>query len=66
MQCHQNNGSCICMPGIGGYNCDECARGYLGTVPYCRECGECFNNWDRVLDELKGKQQLNCTVALNS
>ncbi|KAE8752609.1 hypothetical protein FOCC_FOCC000731 [Frankliniella occidentalis] len=53
MQCHQNNGSCICTKGIGGYNCDECARGYLGNVPDCRECGECFNNWDRVLDELK-------------
>lgn len=53
MQCHQNNGSCICTRGIGGYNCDECARGYLGVVPHCSECGECFNNWDRVLDELK-------------
>lgn len=53
MQCHQNNGSCICMPGMGGYNCDECARGYLGNVPNCRPCGECFNNWDSVLDQLK-------------
>ncbi|XP_065338114.1 laminin subunit beta-1 isoform X2 [Cloeon dipterum] len=55
MQCHRNNGSCVCLEGIGGEKCDQCARGYIGTAPRCEPCGECFNNWDRILDGLKEK-----------
>ncbi|XP_054279344.1 laminin subunit beta-1 [Macrosteles quadrilineatus] len=52
MQCDRVNGSCICHPGIGGYKCDVCARGYLGTAPHCSPCGECFDNWDLILNQL--------------
>jgi laminin beta 1 len=38
---------------MGGYKCDQCARGYLGEAPYCSPCGECFDNWDEILDTLK-------------
>ncbi|XP_068627747.1 laminin subunit beta-1 [Battus philenor] len=51
-QCMRENGSCICKPGIGGYNCDICARGYLGDAPQCYACGECFDNWDRIIGDL--------------
>ncbi|PSN55873.1 Laminin subunit beta-1, partial [Blattella germanica] len=66
LQCHQTNGSCVCMVGIGGEKCDICARGYIGTAPNCRPCGECFDNWDRILNELRKdvKQLLmNTTVS---
>ncbi|KAM3967987.1 LOW QUALITY PROTEIN: laminin subunit beta-1 [Aphomia sociella] len=52
-QCMRENGSCLCKPGIGGYNCDMCARGYLGEAPQCYSCGECFDNWDRVINDLQ-------------
>ncbi|XP_053600524.1 laminin subunit beta-1 [Plodia interpunctella] len=52
-QCMRENGSCVCKPGIGGYNCDKCARGYLGEAPECYGCGECFESWDRVIDDLR-------------
>ena len=33
-----------------------------GTIPYgenpnCVECGECFTNWNRILDELRMKTE---------
>ena len=52
-QCDRTSGKCICNEGIGGYKCDECDRGYLGKAPYCETCGECFDNWDMILDGLK-------------
>lgn len=52
-QCMRENGSCICKPGIGGHKCDMCARGYLGNAPQCYACGECFDNWDKVIDDLR-------------
>ncbi|KAK6634441.1 hypothetical protein RUM43_011842 [Polyplax serrata] len=52
LQCHRNNGTCICLEGIGGNKCDECARGYLGNAPDCRFCGECFKNWNDILEDL--------------
>ncbi|KAK6747437.1 hypothetical protein RB195_000562 [Necator americanus] len=52
-QCHRNNGTCICLPGSGGDLCNECARGYTGTWPYCQPCGECFHQWDGIIQGLK-------------
>lgn len=40
---------------MGGYKCDQCARGYLGEAPYCSPCGECFTNWDDILLALNGQ-----------
>lgn len=53
LQCSQDNGSCVCLPGIGGYKCDQCARGYFGSAPQCSPCGECFDNWDIILNGLE-------------
>ncbi|KJH49213.1 laminin EGF-like protein [Dictyocaulus viviparus] len=52
-QCHRNNGTCICLPGSGGDLCNECARGYTGTWPFCKPCGECFHQWDSIIHELR-------------
>uniref|UniRef100_A0A7E4V2G9 Laminin subunit beta-1 n=1 Tax=Panagrellus redivivus TaxID=6233 RepID=A0A7E4V2G9_PANRE len=52
-QCHRENGTCECRPGSGGPLCNECARGYTGQWPQCQACGECFNNWDRILQGIK-------------
>ena len=49
-QCHHATGACVCLPGMGGEKCDRCDRGYVGAVvPDCQPCGECFDNWDRIL-----------------
>ncbi|XP_044764891.1 laminin subunit beta-1 isoform X1 [Coccinella septempunctata] len=53
LQCDMRTGDCKCLPGIGGTKCDTCARGYLGNSPKCYPCGECFDNWDRILDDMK-------------
>lgn len=55
LQCDRISGQCKCIKGIGGYKCDECARGYLGQAPYCSPCGECFDNWDSILNQLREK-----------
>lgn len=52
-QCDRESGQCVCLQGIGGYKCDQCARGYLGDAPVCSPCGECFDNWDDILNSLK-------------
>lgn len=33
--------------------CDECARGYTGLWPNCEPCGECFRNWDNIVQNLR-------------
>ncbi|CAH0562710.1 unnamed protein product [Brassicogethes aeneus] len=52
-QCDMDTGACVCLSGIGGYRCDKCARGFIGNSPHCQPCGECFDNWDRILQETK-------------
>lgn len=52
-QCDRETGQCKCIKGMGGYKCDQCDRGYLGQAPYCSPCGECFDNWDLILNSLK-------------
>lgn len=65
-QCNKNSGSCVCREGIGGYSCDECARGYYGNSPYCLPCGECFENWDRTIQDLKSIVIKQHTILLNN
>ncbi|KAF7637603.1 hypothetical protein Mgra_00002860 [Meloidogyne graminicola] len=65
LQCHRQNGTCICKPGSGGPKCNECARGYTGQWPHCQACGECFDNWDLILQELKKDLEKLVERALN-
>lgn len=53
LQCDRETGHCVCHKGIGGEKCDQCDRSYIGTAPNCSPCGECFDNWDLILDGLK-------------
>ncbi|CAJ0952788.1 unnamed protein product, partial [Mesorhabditis belari] len=64
-QCHRNNGTCICLPGSGGPLCNECARGYTGQWPYCQPCGECFHQWDGIVQGLKSKVETLINTANN-
>lgn len=54
-QCDRETGLCICHKGIGGEKCDQCDRGYHGNAPQCSPCGECFDNWDLILNGLRNK-----------
>uniref|UniRef100_A0A915C6Q9 Laminin subunit beta-1 n=2 Tax=Parascaris TaxID=6254 RepID=A0A915C6Q9_PARUN len=54
-QCHRNNGTCTCLLGSGGALCNECARGYTGRWPHCEACGECYRNWDDIIQKLKSQ-----------
>jgi len=54
-QCDRETGICVCHKGIGGDKCDQCDRGYHGEAPQCSPCGECFDNWDLILDGLRNK-----------
>ncbi|XP_066949126.1 laminin subunit beta-1 isoform X9 [Macrobrachium rosenbergii] len=63
LQCDHETGKCKCLQGIGGMKCDECARGFTGRAPYCQPCGECFDNWDIVLTELKERTEVLIEAA---
>ncbi|KAK5978279.1 Laminin subunit beta-1, partial [Trichostrongylus colubriformis] len=64
-QCHRNNGTCVCLPGSGGDLCNECARGYTGTWPFCQPCGECFHQWDSIIQDLKAQVDRLIDTAAN-
>lgn len=53
-QCDRRSGQCVCKIGISGYKCDRCDRGTTGELPNCVPCGECFDNWDRIVRDLRG------------
>ncbi|VDN04221.1 unnamed protein product [Thelazia callipaeda] len=54
-QCDRSNGHCVCLPGSGGPLCNICARGYTGQWPQCEACGECFHNWDEIVQNIKSQ-----------
>lgn len=54
-QCNRETGVCVCHKGIGGEKCDQCDRSYIGFAPNCSPCGECFDNWDVILDGLRNQ-----------
>ena len=54
-QCDRRTGQCVCLLGISGYKCDRCDRGTTGELPNCVPCGDCFNNWDRIIRDLSGE-----------
>ena len=57
-QCDRKSGQCVCRVGISGFKCDRCDRGTTGVLPNCVPCGDCFDNWDRVIRDLRGKRGL--------
>lgn len=63
-QCDRKTGACKCLPGIGGHQCNVCDRGYLGTAPVCIPCGECFDNWDRTLQEYRSIISIDVVIML--
>uniref|UniRef100_A0A0K0EAE9 Laminin subunit beta-1 n=1 Tax=Strongyloides stercoralis TaxID=6248 RepID=A0A0K0EAE9_STRER len=65
MQCNRDDGTCVCKPGSGGPQCNECARGYTGVWPNCKTCGECFQNWDNILQQLSMEMEDLTTKANN-
>ncbi|EJW75502.1 hypothetical protein WUBG_13590, partial [Wuchereria bancrofti] len=64
-QCDRNNGSCVCLPGSGGPLCNMCARGYTGQWPQCQACGECFQNWDEIIQNLRSQVEVLIETAKN-
>ncbi|XP_072165773.1 laminin subunit beta-1-like [Diadema setosum] len=54
-QCERATGQCVCLPGVTGYRCDQCARGTTGELPRCEPCGECFDDWDRTVQNLRNQ-----------
>ncbi|XP_022099297.1 laminin subunit beta-1-like [Acanthaster planci] len=52
LQCN-GDGSCVCRPGVTGKYCDRCAHGTTGEVPNCEPCGECFDDWDEIINALR-------------
>lgn len=64
MQCDRRTGQCVCLTGISGYKCDRCDRGTTGELPNCKPCGECFDNWDRVIRDLRDQTQYLVNEAL--
>ncbi|XP_058795433.1 laminin subunit beta-1 isoform X2 [Phymastichus coffea] len=65
LQCDRNTGACVCHEGIGGDKCDQCDRSYIGVAPSCSPCGECFDNWDGILDGLRNKTAFVIDEASN-
>jgi hypothetical protein len=50
--CHNVTGQCRCLIGVIGQSCTACTAGFFGSPPDCIGCGECYNNWTRIIDEL--------------
>ncbi|KAF8376271.1 lam-1, partial [Pristionchus pacificus] len=65
LQCHRNNGTCVCQEGSGGPLCNECARGFTGQWPHCKPCGECFHQWDAIVQALKSQVETLILTANN-
>ncbi|ESO91420.1 hypothetical protein LOTGIDRAFT_209765 [Lottia gigantea] len=65
LQCDRRTGQCECVRGVTGLKCDRCARGTTGELPYCVPCGECFDNWDRIIRVLRDQTASLVETASN-
>lgn len=43
---------------VSGPLCNMCARGYTGQWPQCETCGECFQNWDEIIQNLRNQVEV--------
>ncbi|XP_074646812.1 laminin subunit beta-1-like [Tubulanus polymorphus] len=55
LQCDRHTGQCLCHSGVTGLKCDRCDRGTTGSLPNCIPCGECFDNWDKIIQDLRAE-----------
>lgn len=55
--CDTKSGQCKCRTGIRGDKCDRCARGYHGRFPNCESCGECWEHWNKAIEDLRNQTQ---------
>lgn len=53
-ECDDKTGVCVCKDGFGGDKCDDCADGSYGMYPDCKDCGKCFHDWDKIINDLEG------------
>ena len=63
LQCDRRTGACECVTGVAGAKCDHCARGTTGTLPNCEPCGECFDDWDDIISDLRGRYTTTWTTS---
>ncbi|KAL4655406.1 laminin subunit beta-2-like isoform X1 [Arapaima gigas] len=52
-QCNQLTGQCVCVEGATGRHCDQCSRGFTGGFPKCVRCHPCFDQWDKVVQQVQ-------------
>lgn len=61
--CDSVTGDCMCKPGVGGSNCEECLDGYFGFSS--DGCAPCACNDNGATSNVCDKQTGRCTCRLN-
>ena len=57
-QCNKLTGACECRKGIAGYHCGSFVIvGTYGQIPFCSQCGECFDDWTKIMKDVQGKHK---------
>ena len=64
-KCDKKTGECKCLPRITGKYCDTCQLGSFGNAPLCYKCGECFDQWNKIITNLKSKSYFKFFLKIN-